>query len=73
MAHTFWDRIQFYCFYFNSHLSTHRKPMLCYAHVLKVIQGGEVITKNVLKRVELCGVTRGECSPYQAFDVILLP
>lgn len=37
---------------------------------LKVIKG-EVITINVLQRVEVCGVTRGECSPYQVFDVTL--
>lgn len=44
---------------------------MCDAYDLKVIKVGEVITKNVLKRVEVCWVTRGECSPYQVFDVTL--
>lgn len=45
---------------------------MCDANDIKVIKGGGVITKNVLKRVDVCGVARGEGSPFQVVDVTLL-
>lgn len=56
MAHTFWDRSQFFililflwvfCFVFLVNLL--QANAMCDAHDIKVIKVGEVITKNVSK------------------------